>query len=518
MNDLSTDNDLQHLRLQGIKALTIAIALGVAAIGVGTFWSGQGGLPFLLAIAAAIGPALVAIRGTADTASRAIFGIALPLFPAIMLYQWAGTSWLIDIHMIFFAVTACLVVLADWRPILIAALVTAVHHLALNYVMPEYVFLGGGQLSRVLFHAVVLVLESGALMWLAGQLAALFISRQAISTAAAEMEREAQAEREALAEQQSATITAIGRGLHALAEGDLSYRVADTLPPSFMRLGTDFNHAADKLEEAMAGVLSGLEAMRAESALVSQQSDALAQRTEHQASALQEAATTMDNATRTVAETDEGAASVMVTVNEAHRAADEGGKVVDRAVVAMQAIEHSAREIANIISVIDGIAFQTNLLALNAGVEAARAGESGKGFAVVANEVRALAQRSADAAKDIKDLITNSNQQVALGVSLVGETGAMLERITDRVGQMTELANTITEKTRSQSTAFREINQAVTEMDRVTQQNAAMAEEGRGVAHNLSNEADNVVQLVGKFRVGKRKAGGRSFAPLRVAS
>lgn len=520
---MSTDiaNELSALRRVGMKALLGLAALGVASIGLGAIWSAQGIFPVVLAALAIIGPAIVVAKGSTDRASRLVFGLSLPLFPAILLYQWSGTAWQIDLHMVFFAVIATLVVLADWRPILAGAAITAVHHLVLNFAMPAYVFNGGSDLGRVLFHAVIVTMETAVLMWLAIQLARLVISRVELGAAAAEAEREAEQQRQKLATEQARTITAVGRGLHALSTGDLTYRIDDELPDSFAQVGRDFNFAAQKLEDVMAGVLASLHTLREEGALVAQQSETLATRTEHQASALQETVVAMDHAGATVTESDVRTTQALATAAEAQKAAQNGSNVVERAVAAMTGIEQSAKEIANIITVIDAIAFQTNLLALNAGVEAARAGESGRGFAVVASEVRALAQRSADAASDIKNLITRSNHEVALGVSLVGETGTMLDSIATHIQTMNTLAQTLAQSASNQSSSFRQINQTIADLDRVTQQNAAMAEEGRGVAYKLSSETDSAVALVGKFRVGKgdMSQGGGAAAPrLRLAN
>lgn len=200
-----------------------------------------------------------------------------------------------------------------------------------------------------------------------------------------------------------------------------------------------------------------------------------------------------------VKETATSAAQVTTAITDAHREASEGGRVVEQAVDAMGAIERSAQEITQIINVIDGIAFQTNLLALNAGVEAARAGDAGKGFAVVANEVRALAQRSAEAAKDIKALIMTSGQQVEQGVNLVGETGSMLNRIVVRVGEISALISSISESTEIQAAGLQQVNSAVGDMDKVTQQNAAMVEESTAAARSLASEADELANLVARF-------------------
>jgi methyl-accepting chemotaxis protein len=206
--------------------------------------------------------------------------------------------------------------------------------------------------------------------------------------------------------------------------------------------------------------------------------------------------TSMVNATAQSANNANGA------ISRTYDEATKGGAVVADAVTAMDAIARSAQEISKIINVIDGIAFQTNLLALNAGVEAARAGEAGKGFAVVANEVRALALRSAEAAKDIKELIVASNDQVERGVQLVDETGTVLTGIVTRVGEASEMLTQIAHSAETQAANLQQVNQAVSEMDKVTQQNAAMVEESTAASRSLAGEADELAGLVARFRVG----------------
>ena len=194
--------------------------------------------------------------------------------------------------------------------------------------------------------------------------------------------------------------------------------------------------------------------------------------------------------------------------------AERSGVVVRDAVAAMSEIENSARQISQIIVVIDEIAFQTNLLALNAGVEAARAGDAGRGFAVVASEVRALAQRSADAAKEIKALISASSQQVDRGVNLVGETGKVLERILTQVTQISGVVSEIAASAEEQSTGLQEVNTAVNQMDQVTQQNAAMVEEATAASHALTSEADQLARLISRFETGEAKAPGPAARPV----
>ena len=246
------------------------------------------------------------------------------------------------------------------------------------------------------------------------------------------------------------------------------------------------------VSEATAGINNGASDIR-------QASDDLSQRTEQQAASLEETAAAMDEITGTVRETAAGANRANTVVGETRIEAEHSGEVVRRAVEAMNGIERASAEIGEIISVIDGIAFQTNLLALNAGVEAARAGDAGKGFAVVASEVRALAQRSADAAKDVKAKIMASSEQVEVGVELVSETGKALQRIIGRIGEISTLVGTIAASAEQQSTGLQQVNTAVSEMDGVTQQNAAMVEEATAAARSLAEEADELARQIARF-------------------
>lgn len=296
-------------------------------------------------------------------------------------------------------------------------------------------------------------------------------------------------------------VTALAQGLSRLAEGDLQYRITDSFPADYEALRGDFNRTMDSLTDAMTSVTRTSRSIHAGATEIRSATQDLSQRTEEQAASLEESATAMNEITGMVKETAQSAAQVTTAISDAHREASDGGQVVQKAVSAMGAIEKSAQEITQIINVIDGIAFQTNLLALNAGVEAARAGDAGKGFAVVANEVRALAQRSADAAKDIKALIMTSAQEVEQGVNLVGETGSMLSRIVARVGDISTLISSISHSAESQSAGLQQVNAAVSDMDKVTQQNAAMVEQSTAAARSLANEADELARLVARFKL-----------------
>jgi methyl-accepting chemotaxis protein len=304
------------------------------------------------------------------------------------------------------------------------------------------------------------------------------------------------------AEQTEATIKGIGEGLDHLAKGDLTHRVTADLTGKFAKLKIDFNAAMDRLQETVRNVHSTTGLITSGSSEISQAADDLSRRTEQQAASLEETAAALEEITATVKKTAANAREASHSVTSAKQVAETGGQVVETAVKAMDAISQSSKKITDIIGVIDEIAFQTNLLALNAGVEAARAGEAGKGFAVVASEVRALAQRSSEAAKEIKTLIKTSSDQVGEGVKFVGESGQALKRIVDQVVQINTLVSEMAQAAEQQSTGIEQVNAAVAQMDQVTQQNAAMVEESTAASRNLAQEATRLADLMGFFSVG----------------
>ncbi|MGI4819040.1 MAG: methyl-accepting chemotaxis protein [Janthinobacterium lividum] len=320
--------------------------------------------------------------------------------------------------------------------------------------------------------------------------------------AAREEERlQTEAERAARAEEARVAVSAVADGLAALAKGDLTHRITANITGSAAPLKADFNSAVEKLESAVAIIIDRAGAIGAAAQQISEASDDLSRRTEQQAASLEETAAAVEQITSTVARSAEGAEEAGSMVRASYSQAAEGQKVVNSAVSAMGQIEESSNQIGAIIGVIDEIAFQTNLLALNAGVEAARAGDAGRGFAVVASEVRALAQRSAEAAKEIKTLIHASSQQVGQGVNLVNETGRALQKIAEHIGRLTNIAAEIEASSKEQATGLAEVNMAVSQMDQVTQQNAAMVEESTAASRSLAQDAAELDRLMRQFHI-----------------
>ncbi|CUX30742.1 methyl-accepting chemotaxis protein [Agrobacterium genomosp. 13] len=307
-------------------------------------------------------------------------------------------------------------------------------------------------------------------------------------------------------------VSETSRVIEGLARGDLTEKMDGEFRGVFAELQANVNETLAKLRETMREVRSSTEGISGNANELRSAADDLSKRTEQQAAALEETSAALDEITAVVRNSTDRAQEASTMVAETKQKTEESANVVRDAVSAMDRIEHASREISQIINVIDEIAFQTNLLALNAGVEAARAGEAGKGFAVVAQEVRELAQRSATAAKDIKALITKSGEEVGRGVSLVQKTGSALSEIETRVLAINDHIHSIATAAREQSTGLHEVNTAINQMDQVTQRNAAMVEETSAATHKLSGEADHLVTLVARFKVGVEEVHARPRA------
>jgi methyl-accepting chemotaxis protein len=330
---------------------------------------------------------------------------------------------------------------------------------------------------------------------------------------AEEARRRFDATREIDAAAQLRVVQAISQALERLSDGHLDSPVTAEFPPDFARLKSVFNQTLASLAHSITGIARGTGAMRSGVGEIATAVNNLSRRTEQQAATLEETAAALAEVTDSLSRTSDNVLQARERVAHSKEDAGRSGEIVAAAVAAMCDIETGSRQITQIIGVIDEIAFQTNLLALNAGVEAARAGESGKGFAVVASEVRALAQRSAGAAKEIRALIAGSAQQVSTGVELVGEAGRALERIAGQIGGIDAFMAEIAAMAQQQSVAVKQVNVAVEQIDRVTQENAAMVEETAAASHGVAAEAEELKRLVSQFDVGgevRREVRGES--------
>lgn len=292
------------------------------------------------------------------------------------------------------------------------------------------------------------------------------------------------------------------RVMSAVASGNLTEKISKNYEGAFSELKANVNETCNKLTEIISNIRQSSSLITSAANEIASGNSDLSQRTEEQASSLEETAASMEEMTSTVKQSAENAVQASQLAAEVLSRARSGGEVVERAVQAMDEINRSSKRVADIIGVIDGIAFQTNLLALNAAVEAARAGEQGRGFAVVAGEVRSLAQRSAGAAKEIKELIRDSVNKIADGTQLVNQSGQTLIALVDTIGKVDLMMREISDTTQAQREGIEQVNQAVTQMDEVTQQNAALVEEATAASESMAEQSQKLQQMVGFFTVG----------------
>jgi methyl-accepting chemotaxis protein len=337
------------------------------------------------------------------------------------------------------------------------------------------------------------------------------LKRQA---AEAELQAKAAEERARAADEQARVMDALGQGLSRLADGELTYRMNDRFAETYEGIRNDFNNAIGRLQETVQAIAGSTGEVSNAAAEISTATTDLSQRTEEQAASLEQTSAAMEEISATVKKNAENAHHANSLTQGASDIAGRGGRVVSEAVEAMSRIEQSSRKISDIISVIDEIARQTNLLALNAAVEAARAGEAGRGFAVVAAEVRSLAQRSSQAAKDIKDLIVSSSGQVGEGVELVNRAGSSLADIVESIKQVADIVGDIANASSEQSVGLEQISKALIQMDEVTQQNSALVEQNAATAKTLEDQQNAMRERMSFFSFGDRVAQPKIITPV----
>ncbi len=330
--------------------------------------------------------------------------------------------------------------------------------------------------------------------------------------AEAELQAKAAEERARAADEQASAMRALGEGLKRLSDGDLTIRLDEGFTDNYRAIKDDFNATLDRLQSTIEAIAQANDEVSNAAAEIAAATTDLSQRTEEQAASLEQTSASMEEISATVKQNAGNAQNANSLTQGTAQIADQGGEVVAEAVSAMARIEESSRKISDIISVIDEIARQTNLLALNAAVEAARAGEAGRGFAVVASEVRSLAQRSSQAAKDIKDLIVNSSVQVQDGVGLVNRAGSSLGEIVNSIKQVAGIVSDIANASAEQATGLEQISKALVQMDEVTQQNSALVEQNAATAKTLEDQQSAMRERMSFFNFGQ------TVAPLNVVT
>ena len=444
----------------------------------------------LIGLPTAIIPTALVFGSPGSFMTRSSIAAACMVFAGLHVHQAAGMT---EFHFGIFVLLAFLLVYRDWRVIVVAAAVIAVHHLSFNFLQE----LGYGVicftkpgLGLVIGHAAYVVVEAGVLTYLA-----ILMQRELVQSAELDV-----------------------RVMSLCADEAGTIDLSATMEP-YSQSARDLERVLNALRKAMTDINQGAQTIATASSQIAAGNQDLSSRTEEQASSLGQTAASMDELTSTVSQNADNARQANELALTASGVAVKGGNVVAQVVGTMGAINTSSRKIVDIIGVIDGIAFQTNILALNAAVEAARAGEQGRGFAVVAAEVRNLAQRSAAAAKEIKVLIDDSVQKVGQGSHQVAEAGRTMEEIVESVRRVTDIMSEIQTASQEQTQGIGQINQAITQMDQVTQQNAALVEEAAAAAQSLQEQAGNLAQVVSVFRLDDQSVQGPAAArPVQATS
>jgi methyl-accepting chemotaxis protein len=457
------------------KTLLVAIAavfLGSLVYGVieDAVWLALGVGILLMGIATAV--ASMSKGGMGSIIGLPIAGMAMV---ALLIHVSRGHN---EAHFAVFAFLAATTVHRRWESVVAGAAAIAVHHLSFNYFQAwgwGPVCFTEPSLLRVVEHAMYVIGESAVLIMLTIQARSAFEATE--------------------------ELTRIAEGI-VDHEGNVDFSIAHILlnNPTSQKLQQALQH----VESALAQVQSGADSIGTASSEIASGSSDLSSRTEQAASALQETASTMEQLTSTVTHSAESALQANQLASSASNVAQRGGAVVAEVVSTMDEIHVSSKRIADITSTIDGIAFQTNILALNAAVEAARAGEQGRGFAVVAGEVRLLAQRSAEAAREIKVLISNSVGRVEQGSRLVKDAGETMGEIVASVQRVVDIIGEITTATNEQSNSIVQVNSAVSQLDQMTQQNAALVEQSAAAAESLHEQADRLNSVAKAFRLTQR--------------
>ncbi|MBR7801581.1 methyl-accepting chemotaxis protein [Undibacterium fentianense] len=468
-----SNQTLSHLELHYARSdkLIFFILVGMQIFSFALSpWYGTWKLAFLIGLPLLLIPSYLIHFFPGQSLTRLMNGIALMSYCALHIQQAMGMT---ELHFGIFAFLAFLLIYADWRVILVAAVTVAIHHASFGY-MQE---LGVGVIcftkpsfTILLVHAAYVVVEAAVLSYIAVQI-----------------------HRDRLQEIELMSYTSELGGQNA------AINLRDHAKNPVSDSGKALVYVIDTLHDSVSQVKHGVEAIMLASREMADGNTDLSHRTEAQANSLDNTSSTMEKLTQTVQQNAANAIEANRLVVAASEIARKGGNVVTEVVQTMGSIKESSKQIVDIIGVIDGIAFQTNILALNAAVEAARAGEQGRGFAVVASEVRSLAQRSASAAKEIKELIGNSSQKVDQGSQLVDKAGQTMEEIVSSVRHVADIMAEIAAASEAQNDGIQQINSAVSTIDSMTQQNAALVEQATAASESLIEQAAYLRNIVAQF-------------------
>jgi methyl-accepting chemotaxis protein len=449
----------------------------------------------------------VYVKNPTGLPTAVLTSTSLALTICVLIYMMMGHEWQPDVHMYLFSGLAICALFCSWQAIIAFTGVVAVHHLALNYLFAAAVFAGGADLARVLLHAVILVVEAGALVFLTLMLRQIFAKSEIAVQQAGQARVKAESlmqEADLKQETLSNGIQKLRENLTRLARGDLTTRVDDDsfdrATEEFRVLYADMNALADNLHSIFDSVTNTAQMVLAASNETSSAASDIAHKAESQANTVNQSAQVLAELSASQTQTAERAKHARSAMNSSRHQAEKGGELLRKAVDAMQQIEISAGAIRQSIDAIDDIAFQTNLLALNAGVEAARAGDSASGFAVVASEVRNLAQRASVSAADIRRLMTESDHFVTSGSKIVNSTADTLSDLIAEAAKSGELIETIAAHSQEQAENLRRLNEGMQKLESSAQSFAGSAEQTTATSISLREQAAELSHTLSQFK------------------
>ena len=490
----------QFQRLTSMALVPVPALVAYFVDGAVSWW-------MIAALSAVLGVLSFASKQLPESSRDYIIAFCLIGHSVLFTTAFSGHPWQLDSHMLFFALLAVVATLHNMGAVLFATALIAVHHLSFSLLMPSLVYPGGGvieSLSRTVMHAVIVLVEAGILLLSIYQRKqadlALEAQQEALQQEAAKAE-EAQEEAMRSKRDTEMIVHVFDTSLQTMASGNLSSRITSDFPQEYETMRTNFNALADSLNAGLGTAMSISGEFRENAQSVSEAVQSLSARTESQAATLTETTSALQELSESVKKSATDSNKAAENARGAYNGAVENGDLMSAAVEAMGHIEKSSNEISTIINVIEDISFQTNLLALNAGVEAARAGESGRGFAVVAAEVRALAQRTADAANEVKSLIGTSAVQVKEGSQLVNRAGGALQDIVAQVSETSKLIEEISGTSADQASALSEMATALSTLDGATQTNAAMVEEMTAMSMTMDSKARELAGTLSQFQL-----------------